>query len=215
MPTPARRIDTDQPQHSATVLLTDGDALAVRSATGEHRCRRAASCLLAPEPGDRVLVALVEGERWVLAVLERREGAGAARVEVRGDLELRAPNGAVTVAAGEGVTLVTPRGATVAAGSLRVDAGVTALALGEVAAAASRIEAEVGRLRARYGVVDAVAERVSERVKRAYRWVEEFEQLRARRLDWEAKETLQVHAGDALVTSEGLVKVDGAQIHLG
>lgn len=202
-------------QYTATVSAVDGEALGVTRDGCEKKCRRAASCWLSPEVGDRVLVAAVEGERWVLAVLERSVGAGVARVEVDGDLEFRAPKGAVTVAAREGVSVVTAKSAMVAAGELKVEARVSTWVLGEVLAVAQKVEAEVARVSGRYEVVERVAERVSERAKRVYRWVEDFERLRAKRVDWETKETLQVHAGDALITSEGLVKVDGEQIQLG
>lgn len=74
---------------AARVDATDGSDRAMLHDGTE--ARRAASCLLAPERGDRVLLwADGEGHRWVLAVLERH-GTGAAEVSIpdRGALAVR------------------------------------------------------------------------------------------------------------------------------
>ena len=69
---------------SGTVQACEGDALLVRGKTGLIRAERAEGCLLAPGPGDRVLVALLDsGEAWVLSVLRRRGGEAALRLPDR------------------------------------------------------------------------------------------------------------------------------------
>ena len=78
-----------------TVTLDDGSDLVAR---------RAASCLLAPEPGDRVLLTL-QPEPFVLAVLERDHDR-AARLEVRGDAVMTT-SGELTLEGNEGVAVRT------------------------------------------------------------------------------------------------------------
>ena len=58
-------------------------------------------------------------------------------------------------------------------------------------------------------------ERLSQRVKRSYRTVDELDQLHARQLDYKVDKTMSLRAANALLTAEQLVKVDGGQIHLG
>ena len=65
-----------------TVRQTDGDAVLVAGKCGMVRAMRAESCLLAPQPRDTVLLALLDdGSAWVLAVLRR--SADAATAELR------------------------------------------------------------------------------------------------------------------------------------
>jgi DNA anti-recombination protein RmuC len=90
-----------------------------------------------------------------------------------------------------------------------------AAVLDELTLIADKVDAEVSRMRATFATVDTVMERLSQRAKRVYRFVEELDQLRARRADYAAKETFQVHAHDTLLTSDQLVKIDGDQIHVG
>ncbi|MDB4930368.1 MAG: uncharacterized protein JWM10_2852 [Myxococcaceae bacterium] len=201
---------------AARVLRVDGHSLLLVTPDGAlPTARRAVSCLVAPQDGDRVLFATLPGdEHWVLAVLEHRD-PGPTRIEVDGDLELRAPTGTITAAAAKGVTVATGAEVAVLAGSVRVVAQRGLAALDELTVLAEKVDAEVTRLRATFTTVDTVMERLSQRAKRVYRFVGELDQLRARRADYSAQETFQVHAHDTLLTSEQLVKIDGDQIHVG
>ena len=80
---------------------------------------------------------------------------------------------------------------------------------------ASVVHGEVDRARLVAGAIDRVVDRITERVKRVYRKVEELDHLEAESIDWEAKRNLAVHCENALVTAEKLVKMDAEQIHIG
>lgn len=212
----AERIDaTALHGELARVNRAEGDALRVSAAGGEYRARRAASCLLAPSPGDLVMVATsARGDCWVLAVLERAE-EGATALEVDGDLTLRARGGAVTVAADEGVRVASGAEVSVVAPSVRVAADAVKGVFETMALLGAALEVDAGRVRAAAGVIDTVAERVSAKAQRVYRVVEEFEQVRAGRLDWLARKVLSLRSEHAVIHAKQLVKVDGDQIHLG
>jgi hypothetical protein len=77
------------------------------------------------------------------------------------------------------------------------------------------VQAQIEKAKLAATVLDTSVERLTQRATRAYRFVEEFEHVRAERLDYAAKKNLSLHAENALVTAEQLVKIDGSQIHLG
>jgi hypothetical protein len=214
--TPQPPLPPTSAHRAARVVRVDGASLVLVAEDGARpTARRALSCLVAPQPGDRVLVATLPGEEhWVLAVLET-SAPQTTRIEVDGDLELRAPGGTITAAAGRGVTVTTGGEAAVLAGAVRVVARRGLAAFDELTVLAERLDAEVTRAKATFGTVDTVMERLSQRARRVYRVVEELDQLRTRRADYTARETFQVHAHDTLLTSEQLVKIDGDQIHVG
>jgi len=62
---------------------------------------------------------------------------------------------------------------------------------------------------------DSVVERLSQRVRRSYRKVEELEQVHAQQLDYVATKNVSVRGHNTLLTAEELVKLDGEQVHLG
>ena len=73
----------------------------------------------------------------------------------------------------------------------------------------------LGSVKAVASTVDSFLGRLSQTVKRAYRFVEESEQVRAQSLDYAARDNVRLHGKNAVITAESLVKMDGAQIHMG
>ncbi|WP_438040504.1 DUF3540 domain-containing protein [Sorangium sp. So ce128] len=67
-----------------------GATLLVRLAASSCEARRAKSCLVAPEAGDKVLCAIEPEGVYVLAVLDGRDGA-PTKLATDGDLEVQAP----------------------------------------------------------------------------------------------------------------------------
>ena len=189
----ALEVDGRCEQETGRVSGLDREEMSVAlTSGGTCRATRALSCLVAPEPGDLVLVAMPGSSAvaYVLAVLEREEGA-AVRMCVRSDAELRV----------EGTLLLSAVKITMTANDLTVSS--------------ARALFELVRARVRLRTLDAVADRVLQRVKRAYRFIEESDHVRAGAIDYQARGTLALHAESTLVTAEGLTKLDASQIQLG
>jgi Protein of unknown function (DUF3540) len=212
----ARKLDLREAvQEVGSVARVDGGALWVKGEGFEYKARRASSCLLAPEPGDLVLVAsLPSGACFVVAILERT-GATPPTLTAEGDLTVRLPQGKFVVAAQDGIELVASKAVQIVAGAFQVNAVDGSLVFERLSVLSTFVRAEVERVKTFAGTIDSVVDRVTERVKRVYRTVEEFEQVRAERIDYQAEKTLNLRAENALLTAEQLVKIDGEQIHLG
>lgn len=69
-------LTTDDGLFSGVVQSFSEKGCLILGAGGLLRAGRAASCLLQPEVGDRVLVALLEDGAWILAVLTRKKARG-------------------------------------------------------------------------------------------------------------------------------------------
>ena len=201
-------------QKVGLVIATGGDGLCVRIGANEQRALRAASCLVEPEVGDRVLVAEHDQGCHVIAVLDR-DDAAPLRVGLRGDLELSAPDGRVTLAAQQGVRVVTPGEAEVAAGSTRVAAMRASFAIGALSYVGEQVEVQLERVKTVARTMESVAERWVQRLERAYRFISKSEQVRAEVLDYSARKAVTVQAENTVISSAELTKIDGGQIHLG
>lgn len=226
---PARTLDEAAvTQEVATVVRLEGPAdpdkgsagILVRGRSAERRARRATSCLLDPAVGDRVLVAVVDGgaEAFVLAVLERPGEVGErapATVSVEGDLALKAVGGRVEITASEGVSMVSPADVSVVSGELRVRSPSASLLLDGVTFLGKAVRAELGRAMVSAEALDQRVGRLTQRLKRALRFVEEGEHVRAESLDYAAEKSVNLRGENTIVTAKELVKVDGGQIHLG
>ena len=202
-------------QEIGAVIRTTESAFVVETEDGEISAKRAASCLLAPAPGDMVLVAVTaKDQAYVLAVLEREEGA-PGKIAVEGDLHIDVRHGQFRVKADEGVTLASSRDVSVVSSGVNVRAITSEIALQSLSFLSTVVRAEVDKAKLLAGSFDSVMERLSQRVKRAYRVVEESDHLRAERVDYAATETMSLHGANTVVTAEELVKLDGEQIHVG
>lgn len=191
--------------HEGTVLLES------RGRTREAKI--AAACLLAPSEGDRVLVVEAGAEAYVLAVLER--GADTpARLHFEGDLDLSV-GGRLRVTATEGVELATSKALSFVSSVMKMRAKDSELAIDRLVMIGR--EAVVSTVAAKLvtGALDSFVERLQQHVKRSYRTVEEMDQLRAKRLDYRTEEELSMRGKHAFVHAADLVKVTGAQIHMG
>lgn len=211
----ARKIrSTPVSTDAGTVIRADGGGYEVRTDQGDWSARRATSCLVEPEPGDRVLLATVGREAFVLAVLERE--STSVTLATDGPLTLRAREGRITLAAQDGVELASGKDVSLsAAEEVRVRAPAGNVVLDRLSYAGSLVAAEVTKVKVLAEQLDSVAARIWQRAKRVYRSVEELDSLKAEKADWSVKSTLSVHADNAVVTANELVKVDGEQIHIG
>ena len=200
---------------TGVILAQEGRQWLVAVGATRLEAERAAMCLVEPAAGDEVLVAHVEGRSFVLGVLVRSAANPNARVALDGDLELALPRGALRVTAQRGcevtsagpTTLVTPRVSVCAAeGEALVD---KLRVLGKLA------HVDVDRVALVADKIETACTRLWQRVKRSYRFVAEFDQLRAEHIDHRARQTARVHAENAVVTASVLAKIDGEQVHIG
>ncbi|WP_437986020.1 DUF3540 domain-containing protein [Sorangium sp. So ce117] len=214
----ARKIETIEPeaakQEAGRVVRAAGGVFVVATGSAEVEARRAVSCMVEPAAGDVVLVSVLpERGAYILAVLER-QGSDLC-VVLDGDLHVKLPRGRFVLGAAEGVTLASGKEVGVVAGELKVNARRGSLLVESLSYLGTAVQAEIEKAKVKAAAFDASFERVTQRLKRVYRFVEEIEQLRAERVDYVAKKNMSLRGENTLVTAEELVKLDGAQIHLG
>jgi hypothetical protein len=211
----ARKLDElDVFQAMGRVVRKDQGKLVVRTHRGDLFAKRAVGCLVEPREDDFVLVAgEPSGACYVLSVLER-EGDGVT-IACEGDLDIKLQSGRFQVASQEGIDLVTAKEVSVAAGGVSVHAGTGKVVVDTLSYLGSVVRAELEKIKIQSGTLDAVLDRFSQRVKRSYRNVEEIDQLKAKNIDYEAKQTMALRSENAVISAQELVKMDGEQIHVG
>ena len=208
-------ISTEVVQETATVVRRDQESWFVQSGAGLYQAKRAVSCLVEPLEGDTVLVASSKaGTCYVLAVLERDQEV-ATRIAVEGDLELQVPDGRFSVAASDGIGLVSKSQVSVVSAEVKVNAVEANVALQKATLVGKYLQTEFERIKSFATSFDGIFERFSQRAKNSYRRVEGLDQVKAENVDYNAKKTMNLHGENAVMTARQLVKVDGEQIHMG
>lgn len=201
-------------QHMGTVLSVD--PLRVTTELTELEARVAASCLLAPEVGDAVLLSVpTRGPSYVLAVLERRSEA-PARLRVEGaDVQIDAPDGRLSISSPHGVDAISGADLRFVSRELEITAGDARVSFSSLVTETRSLLARVGVADAAFDALETTATRLTQRLVRSYRFVEDQEVVRAGSLDTRARDSLVLRAKDALLNARRLVRLDGEQIHLG
>lgn len=206
-------------------LHVDGEVLEIEenqtwfrigTAAGELRVRRALSCLVWPEVGDRVLTSVgLTDEPFLIAVLERLSGSPLRLVMPRettvevaagGGMGLRV-DGRLTLESRTGVNLDGPEVA-LRGGSLTLAARRLSVIARE-AVASLRVTRLIGDL------IEATAESLHLRLDRSRRTVRDLDQVHAGSLEMRAEQMARLQSETLIATAQRLVKIDGEQIHLG
>jgi hypothetical protein len=202
-------------QTDGTVVECSADSIRVDTDHGELSARRAVSCLIEPVARDRVLIAgNLADELFVIAVLERKD-ASTTRIIVDGDLSLGVPKGRFSVAAAHGVDLVSAKDMTITSSELTVRAPKGHLFLDHLTYLGRKIFAQTQAIKLVGKLFDAVLDRISHKVRRSYKVVEEIDYMRSEEIDYRAARNMSLRGQNTLVTAEDLVKIDADQIHLG
>jgi hypothetical protein len=196
-------------------VVTDGTPIEVDTDSGRYQARRAASCLLECAAGDEVLICVTaENEAFVLAVLERRE-SGAATISMPGDLNICLPNGKMRLNASSGVALASPHEVSLTSPRFAVSALHGEVTVNDLSFFGARLAARLDTFTLAARMISSTLGAVYEKIGRVFRKVEEIEQIQAGQLDLQARDSLSLHGRHTMMSADQLVKVDGAQIHLG
>jgi len=187
----------------------------VEADSGLYRAKQAVSCLVRPEIEDRVLVAWNSvGECYILAILERA-GSEKTSLSFQGDVDLRVMEGRLRVVAQDGVDLASSKDISLNSSSLKVYSSEGEMTIERLIFLGSLFHGQVEKIKLIANSFDSVVERLSQRIKRAYRFVEELDQLKAGSLNYLVKKALSLRGKYSLFTAEEDVKIDGERIHMG
>lgn len=189
-----------------TVEGRQGLEWSVRTDRGRYAAGRAKSCLLAPEPGDGVLVCTDEmGRCFILAVLEGAREAGV--IEHEGDLSLRVHRGDLSLTAEHG---------------MRLSADTCSLAAREGSATLGALSWLAESVHGRCRTLALTAERctqtlrsLTQRLGSLFRRTEDHEEVQAASRRELVEGTHTLHCTNSVTLAEENVRVDADQIQLG
>ena len=183
------------------------------TASGRFEAAPAASCLLSPAPGDRVLVAVPpEGVLYILSVLER-DASAPVEIALGDDVRLRA---------GRRLTLEAPNDVALCGHTVRLASQELEVSAAEGVFAIKKASFMSGAMQLYVDVVTALVTRVESHIenlsvhaKHSQRYVEGLDLVRAGSVDVRADQAVKIRGENTFVAADELVKLDGEQIHLG
>lgn len=196
-------------------FLAEGSLYRVECEDGAWQCRRAASCLLRPEPGDTVLISGPDRYHvYLIAVIDQAD-TSAARIETTGRLVLAAPSGGVQIESGETIRLQSAKAVEVSSERFALNASEADCKVDQLNYVGSAVRAMTASIHVVGRLCETVMDRLVHISRTAFRMTEQTEQLRCGQLDYEAADLARIHAAQTVVTAQAVVKVDAKQIHMG
>ena len=203
----ARKLARSDARLETGTVERTAPALEVRLGDEAFTAKRAKSCLVEGEVGNRVLCAVEAHGVFVLAVLESADDGASTRLVSEGDLDIVSRGGRVAVRSTEGVDI--------AGAEVNVRGKKGTVAVEELGFLGRALRADVGKATLVAQELDAFCTRVMSRAKQVMRFVEELDQTRAGTIDQRARNTVAIRGENAVISARVLAKIDGEQIHLG
>lgn len=205
-----------EPVHvSGEVRAADARGFDVQTPLGLVQARLAASCLLRPEPGDKVLVSGPNvAECYVIAVLERQSG-GTQHLHLSGDTLLSVEGGSLKLASSERLDLQAGTTASVSAAQVDLRAAKAQVLVGELSAIGRVWTGTLGQLRFVGEALDSVVQRLTQHAKHSLRTIEQTDQVRSGQIDYRADGNANLQGQNTLIHARELVKINGDQVHVG
>ncbi|CDG96224.1 DUF3540 domain-containing protein [Xenorhabdus bovienii] len=178
-------------------IFQDGKLMVKNQNHGWH-CRQAASCLLAPAMGDRVLLVEADEQLWILAILERAEQQDPAVIKVSGDLSIMAQGNLNLSSNGLNITAEN--------GNCHIN---------EMQYSGGSLSAWVSVSKIIGNQFESVWQTVTQLSHRLFRHTTQTEQVHAGQLDMQAENYMRLHAQNTVITAKAITKIDAEQIHIG
>ena len=199
------------------VLATGPRECEVALDWGLARLKTAKSCLMRPVEGDTVLVCSDStGNGYILAVLEGHDLDGSGReLVVEGPVRFKVSGGEMNLEADGGINLATPDKIALASDELDVSASRGRAGIGEMSFAGRFFSSRIEEVRTLARSVDSICQRLVQRLTTSYRYVEEHDEVQAGSSRMLVDGVMSVHTKTTMHTSEGHIKLDAEQIHLG
>jgi len=195
-----------------TVQFVSDERCVVVTERGVSQALQAASCLLKPEAGDRVLVSIVDGLAYVLAVLEK--SAEDSQILLPGNVTLQA-KGQLLFSAAQDMQLIAGQTMNQTAMKINTLAGEQRLTAGRMDVAATTLSVTSHDIEAQAEQFHGVITRIFQRADQVMRWVETIETLNIGNWVQNVRDTLHSRADNQIITARSDVKVDAKRIHMG
>lgn len=210
-----------EPQHETTSLETGKIGLSseriymVDTVSGRVPAAKSMSCLIEPQPGDTVLICQSAfGKSYILSILER-ENDRSVNMVFEGDVDLKAKSGRLRLAAQKGMDFISAGDTAMVSGELSINSLEAEVNIQRFSFFSTFIQGQMERIKLIGQTCDSMFERMSQRIKRSFRRVEELDQLSAGHLDYQAKKLMSLRGKYSILTAQEDVRIDGDKILMG
>ena len=132
-----------------------------------------------------------------------------------GNVDFKVKDGRLTIAAPEGIALASAKDIGLTSPELNIHSVNSEVRIHRLIFSGGFWMGQVEKIRLIVTTFDSLIERLTQRIKRSYRTIEEIDRLRAGRLDYLIDKLLSLRGKYSMLTAKEDVKIDAERIHMG
>jgi hypothetical protein len=199
---------------TATVKTVRDDQIELHSIHSVFNARCAFSCLVSPEPGDKVSYLRDEhGKTYVLHVLERN--SKHMSIKLPGNLDIQAKDGDLNLATSRELNMVSAKTCSLTANKISALASQGEFNIRNMRAQGAHLDSTINEINIVAQSITTIAGLLMQRVKNSIRAIEVLEKLDAGEVICNVKKLFSLRSRQTMLTAEQDVKIDGERVHIG
>ncbi len=191
-----------------------GQNFMVQSPRGVLRASLAFSCLVSPEPGDKVLLNTSANESHILAIIERPDSQDI-KLSFPANVALEAKAGDINLSTAQQINLVSAQKVQLTSTELAINSLDAKVRIENLSISGDKASSHWREVNSISGAMHLIVDRLSQRIKNSFKIVEGVDQQTSLNFLQTVGKTLSIRSRDAVITARKDVKIDGERIHMG
>ena len=206
---PAKEIE-----YGSVQSLVD-DQFVVHSQDDIFMAKRAFSCVVNPEVGDKVMYCCDDHQQChILAVIERPAHQNAT-LAFQGDIAIDSARGSLSITGKEGIQMASAESVTMVSDNINVLAKKGLINISDVAFTGEKATSHISSLSTFAKSIDTVADRLSQKLKNSFRMIEGVDQTKAGDVLTTIKNLFSLRSRQSAILAKKDIKIDAVRIHMG
>lgn len=178
---------------------------------------QALSCMVKPEVGDEVLVCQDQANRcFILSVLDRTDKEERpVNIAFAAQLNIHLKKGGLSISSRDDVSLASESKISMVSQGLAIHAGDGEVCVERLSFLGKLLRANIEGIKIVGSVIEGAFQRVVQKARTSFRYVEEHEDVQTGSTRYLVKETLNMRSKNSVHIAKKQMKMDAEQIHLG
>ncbi len=212
--TSLNRQPTKEIEYGTVQGLID-DQFVVHSQSDNFMAKRAFSCVVNPEVGDKVMYCCDDQQQChILAIIERPVHQNAT-LSFQGDVAIDSSRGSLSITGKEGVQMASAESVTMISENVNVLAQKGLINISDVTFSGEKAASHISSLTTFAKSIDTVADRVSQKLKNSFRMIEGVDQTKAGDVLTTIKNLFSLRSRQSAILAKNDIKIDAERIHMG
>jgi len=205
---------TDASLDEAVVIGGGNDKWIIKSDSGVCTAKKAFSCLVSPEIGDRVLrVVLPSGETNILAILERKQ-TQTTRLNFSGDVDISS-NESIRMIASKRFDAISGDEMNLNSSQFSLRSNITSMLFDRLNLTGNETKQSIGKVQLITKYLETVSETSRQVMSNSFRLISGLDSVSAGEALQNIKKRFTVQSKQVSLLAEDDAKLNGKRVHLG